>query len=206
METKINYMFAGKITHEDYRPLYFCFNDANGNGSLIDVDRRQIPNTFTFKLPVDFNSKSTAHLISIIYNEAITTHDLITSYLLMWQIFEVIEAETPVARVIEDDDIHAVECLLLERGLPQHVVRNRVSNALRAIRGSSQPERILDGLARLAPTFTPRPNVATVLRNARAMRGRLVHPIQRPNVYSKELHANYVAIRDIVSSFVQELR
>jgi hypothetical protein len=200
--TALSYRFDAVITHDDFHPFYIRFNNATGSqSSNLDCAGRNIRKDIVINLPDDRNPRTLKWLIATVYNEAVTTHDLISSYLLLWQVLEIVESSAISERLLDDETIEAVAQTLESRGISKALINGRILTALHSLRTPSQPERIKDGLFALSPRFVASSDPIQVIGTARKIRGKLVHPLKRPNVFSEDLHRSYLDLRKLVSSF-----
>lgn len=148
-------------------------------------------------------SRSAKGLIYELYNGAITNVSIFTSYLLLYQIVEVVIAEG-TASALGDDTISDVLNAVRKANLLEEDFLYRLRGMLRGLKKESSLELLRSGISNLIGDAAVELDYSA-FSSWRSFRGKITHPMRPQELTDTEFTVQYKSLRKFVDAFVSAL-
>lgn len=151
-------------------------------------------------------SRSAKGLIYELYNSAITSANILTSYLLLYQIVEVVISEG-TASALGDDTISDVLDVVRQANLMEEAFFNRLRGMLRGLKKENSLELLQSGISNLlggAEAVDVDLNYSG-FSSWRSFRGKITHPMRTQELTDTEFTVQYKSLRKFVDAFIAAL-
>jgi len=149
-------------------------------------------------------SRGAKGLIYEIYNTAITSANIFSSYLLLYQIVEVVIAEGS-ASTLDDDAISGVLDVVREANLLDDAFFNRLSGLLKGLKKESSLELLRSGISNLLGSADVAGLDYSKLSSWRRFRGKITHPMRTQDLTETEFTVQYKSLRKFADAFILAL-
>ena len=149
-------------------------------------------------------SRSAKGLIYELYNTAITSANIFTSYLLLYQIVEVVIAEGNASK-LDDDAISGVLHVVRENNLLDEEFFNRLSGLLKGLKKENSLELLRSGISNLLGSADVVGLDYSTFSSWRSFRGKITHPPQTQELTDTEFTIQYKSLRMFVDMFILAL-
>ncbi|MEQ1837855.1 MAG: hypothetical protein ABL858_05925 [Candidatus Nitrotoga sp.] len=149
-------------------------------------------------------SRSAKGLIYEFYNAAITSASIFTSYLLLYQIVEVIIAEGSVS-ALGDDTISKVLDVVRQANLLDEAFFNRLQGVLKGLKKEDSLELLQSGINNLLVSAAAVDLDYSAFKFWRKFRGKITHPTRAQELTDTEFTVQYKSLRKFVNAFVSAL-
>ena len=149
-------------------------------------------------------SRSAKRLIYELYNAAITSASIFTSYLLLYQIVEVVIAEGS-ASTLGDDAISDVLRVLQQANLLDDAFFNRLRGLLKGLKKENSLELLQSGIGNLLVGAAAVDLDYSAFSSWRTFRGKITHPMQTQELTDTEFTVQYKSLRKFVYAFISAL-
>lgn len=210
IDSKIIYTYVGAVTHEEHVGVCFSFNDPKGNDISVLMDGKclslsEVPPKMVLR--ESFDQTSDINLIIDLWVDAITTPNIIASFIHLWQIIEFITKRCgPQELLISEDHINLVEKLLVEKGYDKEIVKGRISNLIKGLPSSSFVEQAKEGIKQVFAGIEIPENFDDVIRKARKFRGKYVHPQSNIEPHSDSFYECYNCLREMIKDVLNSAK
>lgn len=148
--------------------------------------------------------RSTKGLIFELYNTAITTGSVFTSYLLLFQIVEILISEGK-SSTLSIDTISAILNQVRQADLADEVFITRLNGVLRGLKKESSIELLRSGVSVLVGPNSEGNLDYSDFPRWRNFRGKITHPMRTQELTDSEFTAQYKSIRKFVDALTYAL-
>lgn len=149
-------------------------------------------------------SRSAKGLIYELYNAAITSANIFTSYLLLYQIVEVVIAEG-TASTLDDDAISGVLDVVREANLLDDAFFNRFRGLLKGLKKENSLELLRSGISNLLVSVDAAGLDYSAFSSWRSFRGKITHPMRTQELTDTEFTVQYKSLRKFADTFTSAL-
>lgn len=149
-------------------------------------------------------SRSAKGLIYELYNTAITSANVFTSYLLLYQIVEVVIAEG-TASTLDDDAISGVLDVVREASLLDEAFFSRLRGLIKGLKKENSLELLWSGIQNLLVGADASGLDYSAFSSWRSFRGRITHPMRAQELTDTEFTVQYKSLRKFADSFISAL-
>jgi hypothetical protein len=171
----------------------------------IKIDASGLRISGDINLLADFHNvekyRSTKGLIYELFNTAITTANIFTSYLLLFQIIELVVSEGPASK-INQNTITEVLNRVRETNLVDEVFITRLDGILKGMKKETSSELLRSGLSALMKGVVIEGLDFSAFPNWRKFRGKITHPMQTQALTDSDFVEQYKSLRKFVDAFV----
>ena len=150
------------------------------------------------------DSRSAKGLIYELYNAAITSANIFTSYLLLYQIVEVVIAEGTASK-LGDDIISNVLDVVQQANLLDKAFFNRLRGLLRGLKKENSLELLQSGINNLLVSTVAEDLDYSAFSSWRNFRGKITHPMRTQELTDTEFTVQYKSLRKFVDAFISAL-
>lgn len=149
-------------------------------------------------------SRSAKGLIFELYNAAITSANILTSYLLLYQIVEVVISEG-TASTLDDDAISGVLDVVRGANLLDDEFFNRLRGLLKGLKKENSQELLRSGIRNLLVSEHVADLDYSAFSSWRSFRGKITHPMRTQELTDIEFTVNYKSLRKFADKFTTVL-
>jgi hypothetical protein len=149
-------------------------------------------------------ARSVKGLIYEVYNTAITSANIFTSYLLLYQIVEVVISEGN-ASTLDNDMISGVLDVVRAANLLEDAFFPRLQGLLRGLKKENSLELLQSGISNLLGSADVAGLDYSSFSSWRNYRGKIVHPMQTQDLTDTEFTVQYKSLRNFVDALVLAL-
>ena len=149
-------------------------------------------------------SRSAKGLIYELYNAAITSANIFTSYLLLDQIVEVVIAEG-TASTLDDDAISKVLDVVLVANVLDDAFFNRLRGLLKGLKKENSLELLRSGIGNLLVSADAAGLDYSAFSSWRSFRGKITHPMRTQELTDTEFTVQYKSLRKFADTFTTAL-
>ncbi|MFM7449966.1 MAG: hypothetical protein ACKO24_15390 [Leptolyngbyaceae cyanobacterium] len=143
--------------------------------------------------------RSTKGLIYELYNDAITSQSIFTSYLLLFQIVEVVISEG-VSSKLSDETISTIMDEVSKTNLLDDIFVERLRGLLKGLKKENSMELLQSGIVRLLGEHILGSLDFSAFPKWRKFRGKITHPMRTQELTDTEFTMQYKSLRKFVDN------
>lgn len=206
---KLSLHFIGLATKDEYIPTYFEFSNSRGNAVSLDAKNKQlIADEYFPKTTIEkkFKTGSVEDTITSLWVNAVTSKDIIQSFINLWQIIEFVKDKNDSKKLFDDEQIGIIKEALIGSGVNKDIVEKRILNLISGWPEGTFSMLTLSGMNKVLPGYVIPKNLIEVIEACRHLRGKYIHVKENYLLHPDEFYVSYKNIREIIDSIIEHLK